>query len=77
MAKPILILRVPRYVFGEHISSEQLDGLKKNIEKSITDWHILIVVGHVADVQFESHTVDKATDIDIEKLKEICNASLS
>jgi hypothetical protein len=72
MAKPILIVRVPH-----HTPHETVNAIKETIHKSIPDWHLLMVVNDVTDVQFESHTVDKATDIDIEKLTEICNACLS
>lgn len=67
MAKPILIIRIDRKIVGE----QDLNGFSSAIEDRLNNEYHVIPVTILTDynVEFEVLNTDKASELDIEKLK--------
>ena len=66
--KPIFIVRVP-----ESFDEETLKGLADSLVDRFKDYHILVIVTDVKDVQFEVFYEKDFNEVKYEELKEIVN----
>ena len=66
MSKPIFLVQLP---FLDSI--EQVKAVEETLSKKLIDWHVLVIMSSVSDIQFSAYSEQAATDIELENFKEM------
>ncbi len=63
MAKPIFIIEIP------YINSEDSDRIEHNLQKKLTDYHVLVIGTDVTEINYKVFYEKDFTEINYSELK--------